>query len=692
MSGREGTPRRGTRERFPAAVQVALAAAILALWIAGVIHLGAVVVLASALAWAAARELRGRGPLVHSDLAANLASLAYLMCFTADVLVVTRQLLGASMRLLIFLTVLRLLTAGADRERLQLLLISFLAVVAAAASTTEIGFVLPLGIYTVAALHALACRQADRAGARAAPRLAPTIRWAGASLGLGLLLFFLIPHVGTGYFRAGGSIRQELTGFSGRVELGSISRIKKNHDIVMRVRLEEEPPAGVPLRWRGAVLDSYDGRAWSRTRSAVRWLPIRYDGFHLQEPAGLPRLRYEVTLEPIQSTALFVAPDPLRVASDEFFQLGYEGSGALQLAYLRRARVTYRVVSELRESLRAEGALEGAGADYPPEIAADHLQLPPIDPRLAALAADMAGGESDPYRAARRIEAELLSRYTYTLDVQDAGVEDPLGRFLLEKAAGHCEYFATAMAVLCRLRGIPSRLVTGFQRGQHSDLRGTLLVRQSDAHSWVEVFFPGHGWVGFDPTPPATAEASLTWLSRLRRSLEEVEIAWDTWVVGLDLNDQASVLGNLRDGVAAGLTRAAAALGRAARAANSMRGVAWVALGLAALAAVLGAARWTRLAAPAWARRLVRGRGRAADADELLALYRQLLAALKRRGIGRDPHLTPRELARRAADRGCPPGVIEVTDLFCRARYGGRALTEDEGRRAAALLLALRRS
>ena len=93
----------------------------------------------------------------------------------------------------------------------------------------------------------------------------------------------------------------------------------------------------------------------------------------------------------------------------------------------------------------------------------------------------------------------LTSRYT--LQLSRTVPHDPLANFLFERKQGHCEYFASSMAVMLRTLGIPSRVVNGFRTGEFNDLTSQYVVRASNAHSWVEAYFPGYGWIAFDPTP-----------------------------------------------------------------------------------------------------------------------------------------------------------------------------------------------
>ena len=114
---------------------------------------------------------------------------------------------------------------------------------------------------------------------------------------------------------------------------------------------------------------------------------------------------------------------------------------------------------------------------------------------------------------------------------------DPLANFLFERKQGHCEYFASSMAVMLRSLGIPARLVNGFRTGEFNDLTSQYVVRASNAHSWVEVFFPGYGWIAFDPTPGASIQVRTGW-SRIGLYMDAMASFWRDWVVNYDAGHQ----------------------------------------------------------------------------------------------------------------------------------------------------------
>lgn len=625
------------------------------------------------------------------------AAFATLIFFVADLFIVTRNLIGAALRLLAFIVVYHADNPQSPRGARQTLGLTFIQMIAAAASTTEVSFSILMAIYLASALYTLAAlgaaeteEQAGRLAPHAPdPRLRiPLLRLIGAAtpviIALGLGLFFLLPHYGTGYFHEQGrSLRRNLSGFSDRIELGSIGSIKKSHATVMRVRSggvagkSSAPP--LPLRMRGIALDGYDGRAWSVTDTHKRWLrPDDAGGYPLStdllpprpsDPGGLaqslrdrgPRdwLSLDILLEPLETRVLFTPPDTVSLTPPRYFQVGVDRQGTAFAGGSPSRRFTYQTISALGPPSRAS-----TPGEEPPEGSATYLQLPAMDHRVETVAEDLTRGSTGAEAQARAIERRLREEYAYSLDVNDSEVESPLVHFLVERKPGHCEYFATAMAVLLRLRGIPSRVVNGFYGGERSELTGQTLLRQSDAHSWVEAWIPGQGWTTFDPTP-ADAVPAAGWglFARFRRLLEETEIAWDTYIVGLDLEDQRNMLEDLRDRVELGLAEIVIVVRQAVRRLSLLSGspgegtIAVIALGLVAgtFAALLAGLRL--------ALRLLKARRRTGGAHAATEIFRRFEKACGRAGLRRQPHVTASAFARRA-------GAPSVGEAFEAARFG----------------------
>src|SRR6185312_16626551 len=177
-----------------------------------------------------------------------------------------------------------------------------------------------------------------------------------------------------------------------------------------------------------------------------------------------------------------------------------------------------------------------------------YLQLPldQLSPRTIALAHKIADGKLTSYDKAIAIKDWLDSNLSYTLQlVEPHRGQEPLDFFLFDRKKGHCEYFASAFAILARIVGVPTREVDGFLGGEWNEYQGYVAVRAGDAHAWDEVFFPGAGWVTFDPTPPdrndPLGRGGAGWRARMARLMDTLRFQWTKWVIEYDLVAQLSL-------------------------------------------------------------------------------------------------------------------------------------------------------
>jgi hypothetical protein len=358
-------------------------------------------------------------------------------------------------------------------------------------------------------------------------------------------------------------------------------------------------------------------------------------------------------------------------------------------------------------------------ADLPDDMARLYLQLPkPLDPRIRQLAHEITreAGAVTPYDKAKAIETYLKTRFGYTLNLTING-EDPLSEFLFDVREGHCEYFATAMVILLRTIGIPARLVNGFQMGEFNDVNRMFTVRQSDAHSWAEVYFPhARAWVEFDPTPAAGindySQGGL--LARFRKYMDAMEVFWLDYIVTLDSDEQASIIVSLQRRLSAIKDRMMDYYNGAKQWTSRMMSFIiardwqtsdWLKLvGLLMLLITVTAAvyvarhlkqwavaptgygpwwhRWFIL--PTWKRRRLMGRD---ERECAVMFYEQMLAIAARTGRIKPTHQTPVEFA----DESRSQPIREITALYNRVRFGGATLDEAETRRVSRLLVELRR-
>jgi protein-glutamine gamma-glutamyltransferase len=642
----------------------------------------------------------------------DLITVVFLVYLALDFTLLADSFLSAVGHLLLFLLTYKLYNARNHRDLLDIFLLTFLMLVSASLLTTSFGFLLVfclymiLGVWGFILLHIR--READIAmpecsrEALSAPGLVTpgflcsSLGVATASLILTLVIFFLIPRVGRTFLPIRGQFGTLTTGFSEHVELGIYGAIQSDPTIVMRVSFPEEvsgPERFPALRWRGVAFDRFDGRSWTLTdmaRSRVRRVGDNHYAV-APHPLGAPFLSYEVLLEPLGTEVLFGLP---RVTAIQGRLPGIvvDAGGGIALPTPPTARIRYLAISQ-PERVREESLRRPVrAADYPRQIREAYLQLPDISSRMQTLAQDLAGGARTPLDIARRVEAYLIENLRYSLDLVRETDLDPLEDFLFERKTGNCEYFATAMTVLLRAAGVPARVVNGFQRGEWNDVGRYFAVRQRDAHSWVEVYFPRTGWVTFDPSPRAAFEdrafGASGWLARY---FDALRMRWNRYVVDYNVGDQALVAMELRRKSAA----FRGSLGNlwetwSSNARGTLRNL-WRNYGYAALAVVALAAgllivfRRTRPGelASAW---LLRTRLRRTP----VAFYERMLRVLARRGCPRAPGATAREFVASLSNR---PQIVapaaELTVLYEQVRFGGHPLTPANGKRAALLLAQL---
>jgi hypothetical protein len=311
----------------------------------------------------------------------------------------------------------------------------------------------------------------------------------------------------------------------------------------------------------------------------------------------------------------------------------------------------------------------------------NYLQLPRLDSRVAPLAEQITAAQSNNYDKAVALERYLRTHFGYTLQLGRVGHRDPLAYFLFERKQGHCEYFASAMAVMLRTLRIPSRVVNGFRTGEFNDVTSQYLVRASNAHSWVEAYFPRYGWISFDPTPAAPAEVRTGW-SRWALYADAMASFWREWVVSYDVTHQYILGHRATQGGAEWIRRLqrwerreyGAWLNAARRTGRAVSDAPWrwggIALGGTALL-LLGAysARLWR----AILRRRVAARPERSPRVAATIWYERVLRMLAKRGWQKLPAQTPAEFVAGLKDDGVRAPLARFAEHYERARFGDSA-------------------
>ncbi len=518
-------------------------------------------------------------------------------------------------------------------------------------------------------------------------------------------IFLAMPRLTRGFARNGFLTTERLSGFSDTVRLGEVAQVKLNPQVVMRVRVRLPVDAQrQQLRWRGVTLDNYDGRTWSESGTGP--VPIKKfaDSFKVDEKlsrSGVAQQHFFV--EPLNVNTVFAAPRPIFVTG--LSELWRDSGDGLWTEHHAFHKLDYVVYSDTSVPTDSQLSADNSRV-YPPEIRQRYLHLQADrDRQIDNLAAEVTRGASTQLEIARRIEHHLRTTYSYTLNLQRVDYGDPVADFLFNVRAGHCEYFASAMVLMLRSRRVPARLVNGFQMGEYNDAADFYTVRQSDAHSWVEAYFPKYGWVACDPTPPGGLSVySDGWGAWIRHYGEAIEMFWLEHVVGFDTGKQISMaramhqwltsyqshpslqwidwateltrkIGSWR-GIGFGLGGSVREEGPSPQATQRSINLP-LTLSLVFLTAfILAGAIWYKRS-KSWVRRL-----RGDTSSSAIAFYEEMLKSLERAGYRREAHQTPTEFAAQVAR----PGVWEITHLYQRTRFGNVGLTNNDVARISVLL------
>lgn len=640
------------------------------------------------------------------DWALNLLGLVYtpLLVFDLRMSFLRNTPVTALLHLIMFLVVVKLYSIRRERDKWTLMMAIFFLFLGAMATSSHLTIVfylvgfLAISLFALAAfahLHVLAgVERGRRAGAaapldpgqpvpaRRAPAATSSIRGpllAGTVLVLAVAvpIFATLPRIREPFIlgRGGTAGGGRTTGFSDSVDLSLTSAIRANRAVAMRIQYSDPVADAGELRFKGAAFDRYEDRNWYRLLRHGEMLSRGRDrAFRLAggEPAG----RATVYLEPLDSVSLLLPVEALSVRVDPYRSLGLDPGGAALLPGLpRRETVRYEV------ELAAEPQIL-AKLDRSPDGPLSALDPTGLTPRMRQLAVELMGEGSEEERV-DRLERALLTGYAYTVDFVGRDGENPLEDFLFLYKSGHCEYFASAMVLMLRSQGIPARFVTGFLGAEFNPLEDYYIVRQQNAHAWVEAYTPARGWRLYDPTPPdgrpVIAQPGLGLL--LTQLYDFINFRWDRYVLTYGADDQRSFFQTLRQRLArlwyrlkergserpeasgGGDLPELAADGEAGAPAFWQPRLSWIAGVFLALGAALALYLWKRR-----------------PALTAMAAYRALRRRLARSDLEIGDELAPLELERLAAARypAAAADLRRLVELYLRESFAGEELSAPE--------------
>lgn len=471
------------------------------------------------------------------------------------------------------------------------------------------------------------------------------LRMLGPAIPIGLALFVLFPRTDGPLWGLPRDAFSGKTGLSDKMAPGSISELIQSGEIAFRAEFDGPIPPPSDRYWRGPVLTNFNGHEWTAAFSGMRQTPA-------YQAAG-PRYTYAMTLE----------------AHDERWLLALDFPGAVSASSAHDAAL-YRddltLTSSQRQRVRSRRTIESfprsvVGETERPVVLNAALTLPAgSNPRTQQLGSRLRSEETSP---ARRVDRALAfmrqAGLLYTLNPPLLG-PNTADEFLFDTRKGFCEHFAGAFAILMRAAGVPTRIVTGYQGGEVNPVDGTLVVRQSDAHAWTEVWLAGRGWIRVDPTAasapqriddgisgalpasdalPFMLRNQIPLIQQLRYRLESVTNAWNQWVLGYNAQRQFDLMSRL------GLPNADWRMLTALLAASGGLWLIWLAL---------------------------RSLPRMPRRDELDRAWQAFCGKLARRGMRRAPWEPASEFAQRAAE-ALPlqaSAIQDIAEQYATLRYG----------------------
>ncbi len=603
-----------------------------------------------------------------------------LLIFFLDLLLFSR-LVVAVIRLMLALILLKVFTREENKDYSTLYLLSFSLLLISSTSTISALFVLSAAavLFTfVLSLVLFEIRTIYLTNPKMEFSLKKSIQTSVAMtffiVLLAIPIFLVIPRTSLGMF---GQAQVSFIGFSPSVNLGDMGNMLQNAEVVMRVEVRQGRDA-VPLdmKWRGVAMDHFSGRVWSNTFSPSKEVLPDFQGRYLLETDRYQDemlVEQSIYMEPF-SNVIFTSQNPIQLSGfDRSFQVIQSDNQALFLHPKPDKPLNYNLFTDIHSRTRR---IKAFNQEAPlGEIDPKYLQLPAIDPRIKPLAETIVKNSTSQLGEVLLLESFLKSQFEYSLNHRSGESPDPLGNFLFSTRTGHCEYFATALVVMLRTLGIPARMVNGFRQGEYNEWGDYFIVRQSDAHSWVEAFLPGSGWVTFDPTPSGPDRSSFSISRTIGKLLDNLDILW-TEIVTFDRYKQFGFFRILVrstitkwEGLSSS-TRNLVNLDFAKSLKDYITSPGMILAGaFTLLFGLVGIILWIyRLQALTFLRKRLLN----LDSNEMVReYYRDMLRILKNKGRAKFPSETPSEFLARIRSSYTETYPDLITDIYIKTRFGG---------------------
>lgn len=346
------------------------------------------------------------------------------------------------------------------------------------------------------------------------------------SIPITVFLFFTLPRTPYPFFNFSGSTLTARSGFSENVKLGTVSNIQEDNSIIFRANMEKIDDEY--LYWRGITLEYFEGDEWSDIDTGPIDKKIKVEGNTIYQT---------IYLEPYSGTYFFGLDKPINITGNR--NIYKKDDFTFYAKDILSNRVRYDVISILSDTIEEKIPQNSYYLQLPENISQDIKNLSLIL---------QSGNELD---TVKNVENYLKNGdYRYSLKNLPTS-NKPIDEFLFDKKQGNCEYFATSMAIILRVNGIPSRVVAGYRGGVYNDLGNYYILRQSDAHLWVEAYIDNIGWIRFDPTTPLLSEEFISnnkKISKFSLFIDTINYYYNTLIINYDFEKQISLFNKIREG------------------------------------------------------------------------------------------------------------------------------------------------
>lgn len=481
------------------------------------------------------------GLLLHSSLnrkvllkgkTPNIISILLSIVFLSQIRI--GNLVKPVVYLLLSLNAIKFAGEKKSKDFLQILVLNFLIVTAVSTFTADISYLLLLLVFVAIAVNYIMNINTLESFGNQDVSISDFLnswRVSGkiflVSIPLAIIFFYFLPRSGNAYFLGGGPIKRKI-GFTNRIDVNNIEKLLRSGKVAFRAKVLRGKLPPLPY-WRGKTYEIYRKGMWFHKKEAVGTFPIKRLAFVFGPRIKGDTVIQQITMEPGTHGVIIGLDKPI----GGIFPFRVYATRSLNFKTDSYGRLKYEIYS-VRSNLLPD-TVGDQNLTYVPASLKDTLR------KLFNNFYDK------PEKMAYKLVLYFRSRFKYSLNFSIPEGENPVLYFLTKSRTGHCELFATSMALILRSFGVPTRLAGGYLGATYSKIGNYYIVRESDAHTWVEVYIPGKGWEKFDPSPPGPRKKKV--LLNVSLLMDYVKLMWYNHVINYDIYSQLGIIESVSHGV-----------------------------------------------------------------------------------------------------------------------------------------------